>query len=75
MFDTITFYCPSCGKELEAQSKSGECLMYNYNMASVPIDVAQDCNRHAPFKCECGKRMEFETTQPEQVRLSLRELN
>ena len=54
-YDTIEFPCPECGEMIYTQSKGGDCTLQNYPYTSVPIDVAQDANRHAPFKCRCGK--------------------
>ena len=54
MFDTIIFHCPECGSRIEAQSKSGECLLREYYCTAVPADVAADANRHAPHQCKCG---------------------
>jgi len=59
-FDTIIFDCPSCGYTLYAQSKSGDCLLFDYYNTSVPLDVAINANRHAPFICECGKKWMLE---------------
>ena len=53
-YDCITFRCPACGKEIIAQSKSGDCELESYKFTSVPISVAYDANRHAPFECVCG---------------------
>lgn len=59
MFDRINFKC-ECGNEIEAQSKSGPCLLDSYDHTAVPDDVAQDANRHAPFTCDkCGSRYQF----------------
>lgn len=59
-YDTIYFNCPECGEGIEAQSKSGDCLLDTYHHTEVPIDVAQDCNRHAPFECSnCKKHWKF----------------
>lgn len=60
MFDEIYFGCPHCGNEVVAQSKSGECLLRKFEYSSVPMDVAEDANRHAPFICKCGKKYEFD---------------
>jgi hypothetical protein len=56
MFDSIKFCCPNCGDVIIAQSKSGECMLNVYTNNNVPYDVAIDANRHAPFKCKCGKQ-------------------
>jgi transcription elongation factor Elf1 len=58
-YETITFKCPSCGAELSAQSKGGPCAMGMYSHDSVPLDVATDANRHAPYICDCGKSWMF----------------
>lgn len=58
-FDSIIFKCPNCGEEIEAQSKSGECALMEFNHNSVPFSVAEDANRHAPFLCSCGSSWIF----------------
>lgn len=58
-YETITFNCPNCGEELNAQSKSGPCQLDVYKHDSVPMSVAVDANRHAPFECVCGKKWAF----------------
>ena len=77
MFDSIYFKCPSCGAELEAQSKSGNCTCASYNPDKVPIEVAQDANRHAPYECECGKKWIFDTSVlkklPQEISLPIKE--
>lgn len=54
MFDSVWIKCPNCGEENEFQSKSGECLLGNYDLDNCPEDVLQDVNRHSPVVCECG---------------------
>lgn len=62
MFDIIFFKCEDCGKKIEAQSKSGERLMNEYDYICVPADVAIDANRHSPFECKCGAKYTFDET-------------
>lgn len=69
MFDRIMFDCPNCGKEIEAQSKSGNCSLASYDIHHVPEDVAEDRNRHAPFRCECGKSWTLQPTERKIVTL------
>ena len=70
-FDTIIFQC-TCGQEINAQTKSGPCLLDNYHLDSVPIDVARDANRHAPFHCDCGKKWLFkDESLPEETRIKM----
>jgi len=71
MFDSIYFNCPDCGKNIEAQSKSGECSLDSYAHDSVPVDVAMDANRHAPYKCSCGASWELGNIPDEETRVAL----
>jgi hypothetical protein len=60
-YDTILVPCPECGKEYDAQSKSGDCLMRIYSFNDCPEDVMINVNRHAPFVCfKCGTTFEVE---------------
>lgn len=59
-FAQIRFCCPSCGKEIYAQSKSGDCCMQTYEIGEVPLSAAYDAHLHAPFNCVCGKSWQFE---------------
>jgi transcription elongation factor Elf1 len=62
MFDSIIFDCPKCGKQIEAQSKGGVCLLECYGLYDVPVGVASDANKDAPFICEhCGSSWQFDT--------------
>lgn len=71
MFDSIYFKCLDCGEKIEAQTKSGPCMLDEFDRNAVPLDVAQDCNRHAPFKCsKCGAEYVFD--YPEEGTVSLR---
>uniref|UniRef100_A0A6H1ZAV4 Uncharacterized protein n=1 Tax=viral metagenome TaxID=1070528 RepID=A0A6H1ZAV4_9ZZZZ len=60
VYDTIIFHCPNCGVTLDAQSKSGACLLEEYTLENVPFEVALNANRHAPFNCDCGKSWELD---------------
>lgn len=59
MFDSIMIKCPTCGTEIECQSKSGECTLRRMSLeeaVETGDDALCDVNRHAPFKCsECGE--------------------
>jgi hypothetical protein len=39
MFDSVMFKCPKCGHRIEAQSKSGDCMLNVYAQNEVPEDV------------------------------------
>lgn len=71
MFDSIYFDCPECGREIEAQSKGGSCVLATYSLDSIPADVAEDANRHAPFLCECGKFWRLEYDVPDTVKMKV----
>ncbi len=74
MFDSIYFDCTKCGASIEAQSKSGKCALDKYDHTAVPSDVARDCNRHAPFICECGAAFKFKDISKQEVSLQVIEL-
>lgn len=71
MFDSIWITCSDCGEKVEAQSKSGDCLLNSYTPDSVPADVAIDANRHAPYTCKCGARYKFYDKNEERVSLQV----
>ena len=75
VYDCIKFECPSCGTTMIAQSKSGPCTLETFNSRDVPVDVACDANRHAPFKCVCGKKWIFVESQPQRISLYIVEYN
>ena len=63
MYDTVLVNCPSCGKEHEFQSKSGECLLGEYTLQDCPSDVLRDVNRHSPYRCSCKALFEVDKEQ------------
>lgn len=72
-YDTIVFHCPDCGKCLSTQSKGGDCVLGFFKHTEVPSDVASDCHRHTPVKCECGSSWMF--NYPASVCLTLRKVD
>lgn len=55
MYDTVWVPCPECGEKSGFQTKSGPCLLREYELDAAPLDVLLDVNRHAPNQCEkCG---------------------
>lgn len=72
MFDSIWFDCENCGESIEAQTKSGGCNLDNFDYTDVPAIVAEDRNRHSPYKCkQCGAEYEFEEEPLKRVCLKL----
>lgn len=58
MFDSIMVPCPECGKKYEAQTKSGECCLYTWDLDEAPIEALLGVNSLAPFECQCGTSFE-----------------
>ena len=38
-FDTVHYRCPSCHRELEQQSKGGECGLRHFGLHTAPMNV------------------------------------
>lgn len=70
MYDTVNVPCPKCGTKQGFQSKSGPCLLEEYELNDAPEDVLENVNRHAPATCEtCGTKFMVGTRS---VHVSLR---
>lgn len=56
-YDTVMVPCPTCGNREPFQTKSGECLLREYDLEKAPMEVLWDVNRHAPYDCSaCGAK-------------------
>lgn len=54
-YDTVMVPCPKCGNREPFQTKSGECLLADYDLETAPPQVLGDVNRHSPYTCQqCG---------------------
>lgn len=51
VYNTIMIPCPKCGKEIECQTKSGDCCLANYTLENAPDQDILDVNRHNPTDC------------------------
>lgn len=51
MFDIVHVPCPTCGVTAEFQSKSGDCLLKDFDLSETPPEVLRDVNRHGPTTC------------------------
>ena len=40
-YDSVLFQCPRCDKEIEVQSKAGECAMSHISPSEVPVVIAK----------------------------------
>ena len=72
MFDSLHTDCPKCGKDLEFQSKSGQCLLTNYNKKfplSAQVAVGMDGD---VVRCQfCNKRIRVECNIPINIKFKL----
>jgi len=67
MFDSLYVNCPKCKKQLEFQSKSGECLLSVYTKESLTPQVAIGMNGDI-VKCKsCGNSFKLECEIPQKV--------
>ena len=71
MFDSLYVNCSKCKKQLEFQSKSGECLLSVYTKESLTPQVAIGMNRDI-VKCKsCGNSFKLECEIPQKVKMKL----
>lgn len=64
MFDSLFVKCPTCGKELEFQSKSGACALNRYTRKNLPISVAVGIDGDI-IKCEfCSDKFQIKCKIP-----------
>ena len=71
MYDSLNAKCPSCGKDLEFQSKSGPCAMFSFEKDNLPPDVAIGLNGDI-VRCQfCNKRILLECEIPKNVKIKL----
>jgi len=72
MFDSVIIFCPECGKQLEFQSKAGECMLQQYDASDVPANIAVDI-LNTRVDCDCGLSYTITTLQiPSRVTMFLR---
>jgi len=71
MFDSFYIKCPECNKELEFQSKSGPCAMFNFKKSNLSSDVAIGINGDI-VNCEfCNNNFRLECNIPKIVKIKL----
>lgn len=68
MYDTVHFPCPTCGKRIEDQSKSGDCVLRYTALAETPADVLRglDVAGYCP-NCSAAYRLVITTRIVEEV--------
>lgn len=55
MYDSVYFTCPDCGGTVEAQSKVGDCRLYQFGSNSVPPDIAVDIDGTTVWCDKCNQ--------------------
>ena len=74
MFDRGWFSCPHClHRKIEAQSKSGECLLADYDSERVPLSVASGIVDDSVMCGSCGRNYRVVAREHKYVSLSLEE--
>ena len=54
MFDSLIVRCPECGKNIEFQSKSGDCNLDEYRLDNCPAAILGSL-ANTSETCECGR--------------------
>ena len=62
MFDSLIVQCPGCGKDVEFQSKAGDCLLKVYNLSSVPLAIAHDLDGEEDVCLNCHTKFTIQPT-------------
>lgn len=71
MFDSLYIKCPKCNNELEFQSKSGACAMFNYKKSNLPPEVAIGIDKDI-IECEfCRNNFRLECNIPKKIKVKL----
>jgi hypothetical protein len=60
MFDTVLFACPSCDKQIEEQSKAGDCRLNDYDQSFVPVEIAKALENTEVHCSNCGNNFVVE---------------
>jgi hypothetical protein len=51
MFDSVYVVCPRCAREIECQSKAGDCQFEKYPLAHAPAALVADLQN---YRIVCG---------------------
>ena len=71
LFDSLIIKCPECKKELEFQSKSGPCGLYNFTKDDLPPEVGVDMADNI-VKCQfCGNNFRLDCGLPKVCKVKL----
>lgn len=53
LFDSVYVRCERCGKDVEFQSKAGECSLSSFDIHNAPYSILGDIGGQTQ-ECECG---------------------
>jgi len=60
MFDSLYFKCIFCGKRIEAQTKSGPCVLDTFEMQEdLPVWLMCDLDKDIVTCRRCGKKQQL----------------
>ena len=70
VYDSVTVACPQCQRDLEFQSKAGDCMLSKYTIKEVPWDIAMDLDGES-IRCGCGNYvvLRIPMTKPKTVEM------
>lgn len=54
MYDSVFGDCPECRASVEFQSKAGNCTLHEYELSSIPTDIAADLDGDIETCKHCG---------------------
>lgn len=71
LFDSVEFFCDTCGAAIEVQSKAWDCNLEVFPEHSVPTPVALDLHNQKVECPECGEKYLAKTPARETVKVTL----
>lgn len=64
MYDRVMVPCPKCGSKVEFQSKTGPCLLQEFELDKVPAEILEGINACSPISCrKCGSFLRIEENE------------
>lgn len=67
MFDTVLIPCTSCGKNVEMQTKDGECALREYTTEDIPWNLAYSLDGRSETCQHCGQYNTFKLKNRPQI--------
>ena len=70
LFDRVLAEYPHCNREVELQSKAGDCILNSYSINQVPVAIAVDLKSN--YICSgCSGKYTFHSDASEYVKCEL----